>query len=839
MRRVYERAVCGHIEHPSDGLSDLRKYAVVLTDVGFYEDMAKKYPKINEEMNIDDPSHAIIGRFEALSTPDGKIVEALWEDKIQTGTSSRAQGSVVKNESQYPQYPVGADVVQDDLDENTLVWDMVARPSTPGAFPSRVQEAINEAMESRRQEYALLTNTNINPINEIYPPIGAGGNQMNLSLSEIRTRLSRVKPQMENLHTQPRTNLLKYAQEVDNLLESLSGINQLTESQQLPAADMRGELQSLKDKIMNSISAAFLEAEGTKLPNAKGMQVAKYTTSNYYGMNADPVLDYDSSQQWEPGGKAGAGAIQEPDAGSSDPSKPGPGIKAGVEVSLDAEQSKAEKTKQGHGKLVGKNEKFKGMAGATVKGPKESMSSEQASKIIKGTMGQEVVNPEASGDEEGSEVHVDQYGRTMPKPSGMEKKGKEDSKNLQGIVASLNNGNTRPTIAEEGDSDMYDDEDEDEEEPTVEEALANLNIELVKECIAQKSLAEAYRQKLEQAKNLIIETGNKFRDQKRKIVLERLIENNPVLDSLQIRETLSSAADISQMIKIAEAVIGGRAKLSKNVERELSIKCESDGFYRLVVDGTPHARIFSGNSLWEALKKMGISEEEIEKSFEMAHTEAPEMGLGDDFGGEEEEVEGETEYHLPDELQGTGQAYQAVVMVPLEPANEEGEEDFDLDFGDEGGMGDEEPGLDVDIDVEGPEGEEEEEYEFGDEDEEEEDEESPVAESSYAKFAKKKGIKERFTSEEPTLKSDDKSLPLLNKRAKKLSPQKTKVSKKGAMESVSESLPPKGTNPKMKMPFKSAQKGKIEETVVEKIIRRTGDGKKKLNEGFNARNLFS
>lgn len=66
-----------------------------------------------------------MGKIEVLSTPMGKILENLLESGVVVGISSRGVGSTSKNES-------GADIVQDDF--NLIAFDMVAEPSTHGAF---------------------------------------------------------------------------------------------------------------------------------------------------------------------------------------------------------------------------------------------------------------------------------------------------------------------------------------------------------------------------------------------------------------------------------------------------------------------------------------------------------------------------------------------------------------------------------------------------------------------------------------------------------------------------------------------------------------------------------
>ena len=60
----------------------------------------------------------------SLPTPSGKIIEALISRKCKPGISSRALGSLQRENN--------VNVVQDDL--QIICWDFVSEPSTPGAF---------------------------------------------------------------------------------------------------------------------------------------------------------------------------------------------------------------------------------------------------------------------------------------------------------------------------------------------------------------------------------------------------------------------------------------------------------------------------------------------------------------------------------------------------------------------------------------------------------------------------------------------------------------------------------------------------------------------------------
>lgn len=68
----------------------------------------------------------LLGEVQILETPMGKIAKEIVLNGIPLGISSRAVGSVSKNEAK------AADVVEDDL--QLICWDLVGIPSTENAF---------------------------------------------------------------------------------------------------------------------------------------------------------------------------------------------------------------------------------------------------------------------------------------------------------------------------------------------------------------------------------------------------------------------------------------------------------------------------------------------------------------------------------------------------------------------------------------------------------------------------------------------------------------------------------------------------------------------------------
>lgn len=109
--RMTERAMIGHLEHPSDGVTDLRKGSHIITDL-----------KLDEKGQV-------LGTAELLDTPDGKIAQEYINRNIRIGISSRGKGSV------------GADGrVTEDYELET--FDLVYNPSTLKAYPTSVKEDV-------------------------------------------------------------------------------------------------------------------------------------------------------------------------------------------------------------------------------------------------------------------------------------------------------------------------------------------------------------------------------------------------------------------------------------------------------------------------------------------------------------------------------------------------------------------------------------------------------------------------------------------------------------------------------------------------------------------------
>ena len=113
--KINERSLVGALDHPANDAIHLSQASHLIT-------------KLWVEKNGD-----VMGECEILSTPNGKIVEALLDCGVKIGISSRGVGSVTEG--------IKGKVVNEDF--KLITFDLVSDPSTRGAFPE-LTESIQE-----------------------------------------------------------------------------------------------------------------------------------------------------------------------------------------------------------------------------------------------------------------------------------------------------------------------------------------------------------------------------------------------------------------------------------------------------------------------------------------------------------------------------------------------------------------------------------------------------------------------------------------------------------------------------------------------------------------------
>tara|TARA_R110000796_G_scaffold25463_2_gene71740 strand:+ start:4950 stop:5564 length:615 start_codon:yes stop_codon:yes gene_type:complete len=130
---IKQKRAYGELDHPDTSVVDLKNASHMVT----------RYWKDGD---------AIMGAIKILDTPCGEIVKGIVKSGGQVGISSRGLGSVV-NESN------GVSIVQEDF--TLICFDIVADPSTPGAFmnPQKIRESKEVKVHDRDYRVNSILNS--------------------------------------------------------------------------------------------------------------------------------------------------------------------------------------------------------------------------------------------------------------------------------------------------------------------------------------------------------------------------------------------------------------------------------------------------------------------------------------------------------------------------------------------------------------------------------------------------------------------------------------------------------------------------------------------------------
>lgn len=140
------RRLLGELDHPDKDIVRLSNVSHIITSLTF---------KDND----------VLGEAELLATPPGLVAQALIKAGVKIGISSRGLGTLTESET-------GIKTVNDDF--SLLTFDLVADPSTRGAFPElcestscKVQEISTKVITQKRSEDIFITKL-WNKLNEKY-----------------------------------------------------------------------------------------------------------------------------------------------------------------------------------------------------------------------------------------------------------------------------------------------------------------------------------------------------------------------------------------------------------------------------------------------------------------------------------------------------------------------------------------------------------------------------------------------------------------------------------------------------------------------------------------------
>jgi hypothetical protein len=159
---IKERRLCGELDHPQNDTVRLLNASHLVT---------KLWMEGSE----------VYGEAEILNTPNGKVAQALINDGVKIGISSRGLGTLSED------HITGQKTVNEDY--NLVTFDLVADPSTRGAHPSISEgKILEEAKYERTLQEAVSERVFITALkNKLYEE----------SAADKKKRLAREKAKIE------------------------------------------------------------------------------------------------------------------------------------------------------------------------------------------------------------------------------------------------------------------------------------------------------------------------------------------------------------------------------------------------------------------------------------------------------------------------------------------------------------------------------------------------------------------------------------------------------------------------------------------------------------------
>jgi len=168
--KIGDRSLVGALDHPSNDAIHLSQASHLITGLSIAKD------------------GSVMGECEILSTPNGKIVEALINDGVKIGISSRGVGSVTEG--------IKGKIVNEDF--KLITFDLVSDPSTRGAFPELTEsirensQRAQEIVSKHKSDRVLLTMLQ-NKINE------AMSAKKKKKLSPKQMKIAKKKPPFDKI----------------------------------------------------------------------------------------------------------------------------------------------------------------------------------------------------------------------------------------------------------------------------------------------------------------------------------------------------------------------------------------------------------------------------------------------------------------------------------------------------------------------------------------------------------------------------------------------------------------------------------------------------------------
>lgn len=224
-KRIAERAMIGHLEHPSDGTTDLNKGAILVTKVWSEADGTVK------------------GRAMVYNTPEGQRIQEYVTTGTKIGISSRGTGTVDAN-----------GFVCEDFALET--WDMVYNPSTTGANPTMAAESAEPPVQNQ-QVLESAAPAGIIPTQDKHMTVSE-------RLAQVREQASRLLAlDAKRLTVEQRKSL---AADLLNLKISV-------------AEEFSGEKREVAISLLKSLSEALVAVESTGSDGVGGFASSSFPGS--------------------------------------------------------------------------------------------------------------------------------------------------------------------------------------------------------------------------------------------------------------------------------------------------------------------------------------------------------------------------------------------------------------------------------------------------------------------------------------------------------------------------------------------------------------------------------
>ena len=160
-KRIYPKAL---LEREIKKLDEAMKGRRLMGELDHPQHDSVKLSNVSHLITkLEAKGNEIIGEAEILDTPMGKVAKALIEGGVQVGISSRGMGTLSEGQD-------GKRYVNEDF--RLITWDLVADPSTRGAFPTLaesrqsilVEEIMNDVLPrvTKQKVFATLLTESLN-----------------------------------------------------------------------------------------------------------------------------------------------------------------------------------------------------------------------------------------------------------------------------------------------------------------------------------------------------------------------------------------------------------------------------------------------------------------------------------------------------------------------------------------------------------------------------------------------------------------------------------------------------------------------------------------------------